>query len=836
MEPRDEGSAPTAGPGVPHLAHWGTYAAQAEGGEVVAVHPHPEDRDPSPLLGNIPGSIRHRSRVTGPAVRRGWLESGPGPTDRRGVDDYVQVSWEEATSLLAGELRRVIDRHGNSAIYGGSYGWGSAGRFHHAQSQVHRFLNALGGYTRSVNSYSTGAAEVIYPHVIAPEDDLGSRSTTWEVLAEETELFVAFGGVPLKNRGTNHGGSSVHPARDALARMRSRGCRFVSVSPLRDDLIDPREESSRGFGPSGGPEPHDDSSVRWIAPRPGTDVAIMLGLAHVLATEGLHDTAFLARYCVGYERFEGYLLGRSDGIPKDPRWAAELSGVAAEVIVDLAREMASRRTFLSVNWSLQRVQHGEQAPWMGVTLAAMLGQIGLPGGGFGHGYGSMNKPGLGRLPFSLPRLPQGVNPIDSFVPVAAVNDMLLQPGEPFDYDGRRLTYPDIRLVYWAGGNPFHHAQDLGRLRRALGRVDTVVVHDPYWTPMARHADLVMPSTTSLERSDLSGSNNSPYLTAMHPAVERYAESRDDYDTFAAVAELLGAGKEFTQGRTSQEWLEYLYGEWRERVVASHGLDLPTFEAFWELGHLRLPVEDRRNLLQEFRADPEGHPLSTPSGRIEIWSDTIESFGYDDCPGHPAWLEPVEWLGSARAQQFPLHLIANQPRTRLHSQLDHGATSQGSKVQGREPIRLHPEDAAARSIADGDVVRVWNDHGSCLAGAVLDDGLRRQVVQLSTGAWYDPLDPADPSSMCVHGNPNVLTSDRRTSKLAQGSTGQHALVQVERYDGPLPPVRAFTPPVARDRRKGVAEPASNLTTTADERGTAAGAEDGPLRRDAEDDPS
>ena len=766
---------------VPHLAHWGTYDAEAAGGEVVAVHPFDGDRDPSPLLANIPGSIRHESRVTGPAVRRGWLEGGPGPSDRRGVDDYVPVSWDEVTGLLAGELRRVIDRHGNAAIYGGSYGWGSAGRFHHAQSQVHRFLNTIGGYTRSVNSYSTGAAEVIFPHIIAPEDDLASRSTTWEVLAEETELFIAFGGVPLKNRGTNHGGSSVHPARDALARMRSRGCRFVSVSPLRDDLLlDPR---------------HEDPHVRWVAPRPGTDVALMLGLAHVLASEGLHDTAFLERYCTGYERFESYLLGRADGIPKSAEWAAGICGVEAEVITGLAREMARRRTFISVNWSLQRVQHGEQAPWMGVTLASMLGQIGVPGGGFGHGYGSMNKPGLGRLPFSLPRLPQGSNPVDSFIPVAAVNDMLLRPGEQFDYDGRRLTYPEIHVVFWGGGNPFHHGQDLGRFREGLARVDTVVVHDPYWTAMARHADIVIPSTTSLERADLSGSNNSPYLTAMHPAVEPYAGARDDYDTFSDVAERLGVGKEFTEGRTSQEWLEHLYGEWRDRVQAEEGLDLPTFAQFWELGHLRLPVDDRRTMLSEFRADPDESPLSTPSGRIEIWSDTIESFGYDDCPPHPTWMEPVEWLGSARAQQFPLHLIANQPRTRLHSQLDHGATSQGSKVQGREPIRLHPDDAADRGIGDGDVVRVWNDRGACLAGAVLDDGLLPHVAQLSTGAWYDPLDRADPRSMCVHGNPNVLTSDRRTSKLAQGCTGQHVLVQVERYAGPPPPVRAFTPPPA-----------------------------------------
>jgi biotin/methionine sulfoxide reductase len=209
------------------------------------------------------------------------------------------------------------------------------------------------------------------------------------------------------------------------------------------------------------------------------------------------------------------------------------------------------------------------------------------------------------------------------------------------------------------------------------------------------------------------------------------------------------------------------------------------------------------LFSEFRSDPDKNPLGTPSGRIEIFSETIASFGYDDCGGHPRWYEPDEWLAGARAADFPLHLIANQPATRFHSQLDHGAVSQASKIRGREPVRLHPGDAAARNIADGDAVRVFNDRGACLAGAVLDDGLLPGVVQLATGAWYDPLDPADPNSMCVHGNVNVLTPDVGTSRLSRGCTGQHVLVEVERFDGELPPICAYDPPVisARSRAAG-----------------------------------
>ncbi|AVP68476.1 molybdopterin guanine dinucleotide-containing S/N-oxide reductase [Prescottella equi] len=756
------------------MAHWGMFDVESVDGDVSAVHPYAGDADPSPILGNLPGSVRHRARITGPAVRRGWLESGPGPSEVRGADEFVAVSWDELTELLARELRRIVDRHGNRAIFGGSYGWASAGRFHHAQSQVHRFLNMLGGYTRSVHTYSLGATGVIMPRVVGTHWKLFARSTNWDVIAANTDLMVCFGGVPLKNTAVNGGGTSEHPTRGALDRLRDRGAEVVSISPLRDDL---------------------HGRCDWIAPVPGTDVPIMLGLAHVLASEGLHDKDFLARYCVGYDRFESYLLGVDDGVPKTPEWASALSGVPAEQIRTLARRMAAGRTMLTVTWSLQRVRYGEQAPWMGVTLAAMLGQIGLPGGGFGHGYGSMNEPGLAPVPYPLPTLFQGSNPVQDFIPVAAIADLLLHPGEEFDFDGRRLTFPDTRLVYWAGGNPFHHHQDLARLRRALARPDTIVVHEPYWTPMARHADIVVPSTTSLERNDLACTRNDPLLVAMHAAVPRYADARDDYDTFAALAHRLGFGERFTEGRTAQQWIEHLYEQWRGFVLTDPAhVEAPAFDEFWRRGFVRMRTEDGLSLFSDFRDDPERNPLTTPSGRIEIFSADIDGFGYDDCAGHPRWFEPDEWLGGPRAQRFPLHLIANQPRTRLHGQLDHGGTSQASKIRGREPIRLHPADAADRGLAAGEVVRVFNDRGACLAGVVLDDGVRRGVVQLSTGAWYDPLDPSDPNSMCVHGNPNVLTADVGSSRLAHGCTGQHVLVEVERFDGALPPIKAFEPPL------------------------------------------
>jgi biotin/methionine sulfoxide reductase len=199
------------------------------------------------------------------------------------------------------------------------------------------------------------------------------------------------------------------------------------------------------------------------------------------------------------------------------------------------------------------------------------------------------------------------------------------------------------------------------------------------------------------------------------------------------------------------------------------------------------------MLDAFRADPDQNRLQTPSGRIEIHSEEIESYGYTDCPSHPTWLEPAEWLGSSLTARFPLHLVSDQPFTKLHSQLDFSALSRANKVQGREPVWIHPADAAVRRISDGDVVRLFNDRGACLAGAVLTDAVVPGVVKLSTGAWWDPEELGVPGALDKHGNPNVLTRDCGTSSLGQGCSAQSCLVQLERHEGPVPLITAFDPP-------------------------------------------
>ncbi|HET7636059.1 MAG TPA: molybdopterin-dependent oxidoreductase [Candidatus Limnocylindria bacterium] len=762
---------------VPHSSHWGAFLAEVDEGRLIGVRPFPGDPDPSPILGSIVEGVYSRSRVDRPHVRRGWLEGGPGAArERRGADRFVPVAWDDVVEIVAREVGTVIAESGNQAIYAGSYGWASAGRFHHAPSQLHRLLNMLGGFTGKVQNYSFGAAQAILPHVVGSVEPAQGPLTSWDSILGSTRLMVCFGGLLYKNAQIEAGGLAEHATAGWLAAARAAGIRFVSINPVRDD------------------PPFDDAE--WIPIRPNTDVALMLAMAHLLLAEDRYDAAFLSRCTVGSERFFSYLRGELDGEPKSAEWAERITGVAAETTRALARAMASQRTMISVAWALQRADHGEQVVWAAVALAAMLGQIGLPGGGFGIGYnnlGGMGKP-YRRLP--APALPTGENPVTSWIPVARVADLLLHPDEAYDFNGGRRRYPRIELVYWAGGNPFHHVQDVNRLVRAFRQPRTVIVHEPWWTATARHADIVLPATTSLERNDLGWGSRGRHLIAMQQAIEPVGEARNDHDILAAMAHRLGVGEAFTAGRSEMAWLAHLYAGLAESAAAA-GAPLPPFEEFWRRGWVEVPPPDEpQELFAAFRRDPEAHPLRTPSGRIELFSERVADFGYDDCPGHPAWLEPAEWLGSPLARRLPLHLLSSMPSRRLHAQLDWAGPSAAGKPHGREPLRINPADAAARGIAAGDVVRVHNDRGALLATAALSERLMPGTVQLANGAWYDPV-AAEPGSLEKHGSVNVLTLDRGSSRLGQATVANTALVEVERFEGPLPQITAYDPPIETD---------------------------------------
>jgi biotin/methionine sulfoxide reductase len=779
---------------VQNHSHYGAFLAEVEDDRVVGVKPFARDPEPSGLIEAIPAAVYSPLRVACPMVREGFLAKGPhGGGGGRGRERFIPVSWERALDLVAAELARVRSEYGHCAIMGGSAGWGSAGIFHESRTQTRRFLAAVGGFVDQDSNYSFGCALKFLPHILGSAQAVTGPLTSWSSIARHSRLVLLFGGANPKNMQVMKGGCGLHAVGGWMQELARAGVEVVNISPIRDDA----------------PQA---AGAAWQPIRPNTDTAMLLAMVHTLVAEGLHDEAFLAHYCTGFERLRGYLMGEVDGQPKDAAWAAAITGIDASTIAALARRAAKTRTMVGASWSLQRADHGEQPYWAVILLAAALGQIGLPGGGFGFGYGSAAGIAEPPLAFAPPSMEVLANPLRQAIPAARIADCLLSPGQPYDYNGQRGFYPEIRLVYWAGGNPFHHHQDTNKLRHAWQRPETIIVHDPWWTATARRADIVLPATTTLERNDIGAAHRDCFVFAMQQAIAPVGQARSDFAIFADLARRLGCEQDYTQGRDEAAWLRHLYDRWRERLRTNQAA-IPDFEQFWQEGVLEIPrrAEDYV-MFTDFRADPQAHRLATPSGRIELYSEKIASFGYADCPGHATWLEPAEWLGPKAElrtgmpspREYPLHLITSQPRHRLHSQMDGGPVSARGKIAGREALAINPADAEQRGIRNGDVVRLHNARGSCLAGAMVTDAVAPGVVRLHCGAWYDPTDSADlkdtgGAPLCAHGNANVLTYDRGTSRLAQAPSSGTTMVEVARWAdaAPVPPVKAFVPPATAE---------------------------------------
>jgi trimethylamine-N-oxide reductase (cytochrome c) len=768
-------------------SHWGVFNANVQDGTWTSVTPWAGDPHPSHQLEGVMDSVYSPSRIKYPMVRKAYLEGGPGASpETRGADDFVRVSWDEALDLVAAELKRVSETYGPGGVFGGSYGWKSSGKLHNCQSLLRRMLNlGLDGmFVNSSGDYSTGASQVIMPHVMGTLE-VYEQQTVWPVVVESTDVLVFWGADPIR---TNQIGWTVadHDNYPYFDEFKATGKKVIVIDPVRNETVE-------FFG------------ADHIQIRPHTDVAMMLGVAHALYSEGLHDQDFLDNYTSGFDRFLPYLTGESDGVAKTPEWAAEICDVPAETMVELARLFAANRTMLGSGWSIQRQHHGEQTHWMLVTLASMLGQIGLPGGGFGLSYHYANGGAPSHNALTLGGLPDGGAAVEGAawmaaggafsIPVSRIVEMLENPGGTLDFNGTQTTFPEVKMAYWVGGNPFAHHQDRNRMIKAWQTLETVVVHDFQWTATARFADIVLPATTSYERNDIEnvGDYSSKALVAMKKVVDPVFEARNDYDIFADVAARLGAGDAFTEGKSEMDWLRGFYEDALPQA-ATFGIDAPDFDGFWEAGILEfdLPEENKQFVrYADFRDDPLLEPLGTPTGLIEIYSRNIERMGYDDCPPHPMWIEPIERLGGAGSH--PLHVNTAHPKSRLHSQLNGTVLREGYAVAGREPCMINPVDAEARGIVDGDVVRVFNDRGQILAGAVVTDAVRPSVVVVNEGGWYDPVDGGQVGALDAYGDVNTLTPDIATSKLANGNSGHTCLADVEKFTGDLPEVDVFTAP-------------------------------------------
>ncbi|MGG7449073.1 molybdopterin guanine dinucleotide-containing S/N-oxide reductase [Kosakonia oryzendophytica] len=763
-------------------AHWGPMLVDTDGEKVLASRGALPTRHPNSLQTVVQDQVHSETRVRYPMVRKGFLASPANPQGVRGQDEFVRVSWDDALELIHRQHKRIRDTYGPASIFAGSYGWRSNGVLHKAATLLQRYMSLAGGYTGHLGDYSTGAAQAIMPHVVG-SNEVYQQQTSWPLILEHSDVVVLWSANPLNTlkiawNATDEQGI---PYFDAL---RKSGKRVICIDPMRSETVD-------FFG----------DSCEWIAPHMGTDVALMLGIAHTLAENGWQDDDFLSRCTVGYDTFATYLTGERDGVAKTAEWAADICGIEAVKIRELAAIFHENTTMLMSGWGMQRQQFGEQKHWMLVTLAAMLGQIGTPGGGFGLSYHFANGGNPTRRAAVLASMQgtvkDGVDAVDK-IPVARIIEALENPGAPYQHNGMDRHFPDIRFVWWAGGANFTHHQDTNRLIRAWQKPELVVISECFWTAAAKHADIVLPATTSFERNDLTmtGDYSNQHLVPMKQVVAPQYEARDDWAVFAELSERWEAGgrERFTEGKSDLQWLETFYNIAAQRGASQH-VTLPPFDAFWQANQLIEMPESEQNArfvrFGDFRRDPQANPLKTPSGKIEIFSQRIQSFGYADCPPHPMWLEPDEWHGNAKPQQ--LQVLSAHPAHRLHSQLNFTRLREEYAVAGREPVTLHPQDAQARGIATGDVVRVWNGRGQVLAGAVVTEGIKPGILCIHEGAWPD-LDPAA-GGICKNGAVNVLTKDLPSSRLGNGCAGNTALAWVEKYQGPQLTLTAFDPPAS-----------------------------------------
>ena len=764
-------------------AHWGVLKLKVKNGKVISSQNAMPNQTLNPLQTVTSDLIYSDSRVLYPMVRKSYLQNPDKPKpELRGKDEWVRVSYNDAIKLIANELKKTRKDKGTSAVFGGSYGWYSPGRMHNARILLQRFLGMSGGYVGVLGDYSTGASQVIMPHIMGSLE-VYEQQTSWDLVMSDTKIVVIWGANPLATLRLAWGitdGQGI----EYLKKLKSSGKRIIHIDPIYN-------ESAKMLG------------AEWIAPIPNTDVALMLGIAHTMFSTNKYSKDFIESYTEGFDKFSEYLTGKSDGVAKDAKWAAKITGVSEKVIKKLAADFFNNRTMLMSGWGMQRAHHGEQPHWMLVTLASMIGQIGLPGGGFGLSYHYSN----GGAPTAKAAIPSGMTAGAAIAsgsewlstsaainfPLARISDALLNPGKTIEHNGTKITYPDIDFIYWAGGNPLVHHQDTNTLVKAFKKPRTIVVNEIYWTPTARMADIVMPATSIYERNDiaLTGDYSNLNLVPMKQAAEKQGESKDDYQIFCDLAKECGILDKYSEGKTEMQWLEEFYNTALNQAKGLN-ITMPSFKDFWSANkviNFEVPYENTEFIRhKDFRDDPILNPLGTPSGKIEIYSITIEKMKYDDCKAHPMWFEPAEWL-SMKNKPAEFHLISTHPVDRLHSQLNNTSLRKSYAVNGREPIWINTKDAKKKGIKKGDIVRVYNKRGEVLAGAVVTSDIKEGVVRLPEGAWYDP----NSKGLCRNGNANVLTLDIPTSKLANGNIAHTALVNIEKYKGKAEAVEVFNAP-------------------------------------------
>ena len=663
--------------------------------------------------------VHHPDRLTHPLRR-----VGP-----RGAGQWARISWDEALDTVARELRRVRDTYGPAAILDASRS-GSTSVLH-SRATVGRLLHLLGGCTELWSNLSAEAEVFAVRYTYGPAIHYMSAGRE-PVDYASSRVILMWGWSP----GDGHFGTGTF---EYLRWARQRGTRIVCVDPRRT-------RTSRAL------------ADEHVFIRPSTDAAALIAMTQVIVAEGLQDQAFLDRLVLGFDEahlppgaprgasYRAYLMGETDGVPKTPEWAAAITGVPAATLRRLAIEFATRRpAAIHCGFAPGRTAYGEQFHRAAYGLAAVTGNVGVSGGNSGCSGGA-------KLP-RVKRFTAGANPAGARVGSALLADLLTR--------GRAGGYPaDIKLMYSVAGDLVNQCGNVNKSVAALTGpgVEFVVVHDHFLTPTAQYADIVLPATTSWERNDihLPWSGAGHYAIFMRQAIPPVGECRNDLDVCVELARRLGLA-EYGE-RTEEEWLRAFCAE----------SEIDDFEAFRAQGLARLPApEDAVAFAREVR-EPERHPFSTPSGKIELYSTTLaaepDPYGLGPIPPIPTWIPSPE-----ASSPWPLELVSPKSRARTHSTHDNQPVLARAD---RQDVWIHPDDAARRGIVDDAPVRVFNDRGSTVLPARVTDRIAPGVVSIKEGAWFGPGADGGDTRGCA----NVLTADR--SSPAGATTYNTCRVDVE----------------------------------------------------------
>ena len=743
------------------------FRLQVKDGQVVRILPDNTGSDKLGDLRNL-ACVRgrnQRERIYSPdRLKKPMKRAG-----KRGEDKWEEISWEEAFDTIAAEIKRVRETYDNEALWY-HYGSGSTGGNITKRGTWPRLLNTYGGYLGQYGDYSTAMITASSPYFYGGGLSKMAESNSLED-AQFSKLQVMFGNNPLETRMSGGGELGV-----VQAVRKEFGVRTI--------VIDPRySETALAAGDE------------WIPIRPTTDAALVAGMIHVMLEEKLQDQSFLDKYCVGFDEdhmpegipagqsYRSYVEGKGpDGVEKTPEWAADICGVPANRIRQLAREIAGAKPCaITQGWGPQRNATGENSSRAIFLMACATGNVGIHGGGTGAREGNTRLP-VAAFPLYDGETPPVTTQISCFNWIDAIDHGEKMTATHDGVRGKDKLEVGIKLMVVNASNTLtNQHNDLNKSYETLvddSKCEFIVVIDHQHTDSARWADILLPSTTNFEEFDIIPGGNcgdTGYVMWAEQAIDPMYDCKTGYEMCTEIAKRLGIEEEFTQGRTQEEWRQYLYDLTKENVP-----ELPSAEELKEMGIWRKHFEEPFVALKDFRTDPVANPLETPSGKIEIFSQRLyemnSTWTFDDPTDRlapvPEYTETWEGLQEARSgTKYPLQLIGHHFKGRTHSTY---ANLPRNKEAHHQRVWINPIDAEERGIEMDTMVDIFNDRGRMRIPAQVTPRIAPGVISVPQGAWYEPNDDGVDIGGCV----NLLTKYHPTA-LAKGNPCNTTLVQIEK---------------------------------------------------------